>query len=69
VIDLTNLTPMAFLEVAGAICVILTAVLTVYSIAAFRARRLFKSRRAVRWLNRSTGTVMAGAAIAVASRR
>jgi threonine/homoserine/homoserine lactone efflux protein len=68
VIDLTNMTVMAFLEVAGAICVILSAVLTTYSIAAFRARRLFKSRRAVRWLNRSTGTVMAGAAVAVATR-
>jgi threonine/homoserine/homoserine lactone efflux protein len=68
VIDLTNMTVMAFLEVAGAICVILSAVLTAYSIAAFRARRLFKSRRAGRWLNRSTGTVMAGAAVAVATR-
>jgi threonine/homoserine/homoserine lactone efflux protein len=68
VLDLTNMTVMAFLEVAAAICVILSAVLTAYSIAAFRARRLFKSRRAVRWLNRSTGTVMAGAAVAVATR-
>jgi threonine/homoserine/homoserine lactone efflux protein len=67
-IDLTNMTVMTFLEVAGAICVILSTVLTVYSIAAFRARRLFKSRRAVRWLNRGTGTVMAGAAVAVATR-
>jgi threonine/homoserine/homoserine lactone efflux protein len=68
VIELNNLTPGAFVEVAGAICVILSTVLTAYSIAAFRARRLFKSPRAVRWLNRSTGTVMAGAAVAVASR-
>jgi threonine/homoserine/homoserine lactone efflux protein len=68
VVDLPNMTIMAFLEVAGAICVILSAVLATYSIAAFRARRLFKSRRAVRWLNRGTGTVMAGAAVAVATR-
>jgi threonine/homoserine/homoserine lactone efflux protein len=68
VIALPNLTVTAFLEVAGAICIILTAVLTAYSVAAFRARRLFRSRRAVRWLNRSTGTVMAGAAVAVATR-
>ena len=68
VIDLTDMTVMTFLEVAGAICVILSAVLTTYSIAAFRARRLFKSQRAVRWLNRGTGTVMAGAAVAVATR-
>lgn len=68
VIDLSNMTFTAFLEVAGAICVILSAVLTGYSIAAFRVRRLFRSRRAVRWLNRGTGTVMAGAAVAVATR-
>jgi threonine/homoserine/homoserine lactone efflux protein len=68
VIDLPNMTVRAFLEVAGAICVILSVVLATYSIVAFRARRLFKSRRAVRWLNRGTGTVMAGAAVAVATR-
>jgi threonine/homoserine/homoserine lactone efflux protein len=68
VIDLPNMTVTAFLEVAGAICIILSSVLSAYSIAAFRARRLFQSRRALRWLNRSTGTVMAGAAVAVATR-
>lgn len=68
VIDLPNMTVVAFVEVAGAICVILSSVLTVYSLAAYRARRLFRSRRALRWLNRSTGTVMAGAAVAVATR-
>jgi len=69
VIDLQNLTVAAFLEVAGAIGVILSTVMTSYSIAALRARRLFKSHRAVRWLNRGTGTVMAGAALTVAVRR
>jgi len=59
---------LAFLEVAGAMCVILTSVLTAYSVAALRARRLFRNPRAVRWLNRGTGTVMAGAAVAVATR-
>ena len=68
VIDLQNMTVTTFVEVAGAICIILSSVLTIYSIAAFRARRLFKSSRAVRWLNRGTGTVMAGAAVAVATR-
>jgi threonine/homoserine/homoserine lactone efflux protein len=47
---------------------ILCAVLLAYAIAALRARRLFRSSRALRWLNRSTGTVLAGAAIAVAAR-
>jgi threonine/homoserine/homoserine lactone efflux protein len=68
VIDLTNLTPPAFLEIAASMCVILTGVLCAYAAAARRARRLFRSPPAIRWLNRGTGTVMAGAAIAVASR-
>jgi threonine/homoserine/homoserine lactone efflux protein len=35
---------------------------------AARARRLFRSARAMRIVNRSTGTAMAGAAVAVAAR-
>jgi threonine/homoserine/homoserine lactone efflux protein len=68
VIDLTRMSFAIFLEVAAAICVILTSVLAAYSVAALRSRRLFKSSRAIRWLNRGTGTVMAGAAVAVATR-
>jgi threonine/homoserine/homoserine lactone efflux protein len=68
VVDLPNLTLAAFLEVALALGLILCAVLLAYAIAALRARRLFRSSRALRWLNRSTGTVLAGAAIAVAAR-
>jgi threonine/homoserine/homoserine lactone efflux protein len=68
VVDLPNLTLAAFLEVALALGLILCAVLLAYAIAALRSRRLFRSSRALRWLNRSTGTVLAGAAIAVAAR-
>jgi threonine/homoserine/homoserine lactone efflux protein len=68
VVDLPNLTLAAFLEVALALGLILCAVLLAYAIAALRARRLFRSSRTLRWLNRSTGTVLAGAAIAVAAR-
>jgi threonine/homoserine/homoserine lactone efflux protein len=68
VLDLTKMSLPAFMEVAAAICLILTSVLSIYAGAAIRARRLFKSVHAVRWLNRGTGTVMAGAAIAVATR-
>lgn len=68
VIDLTALTVPAFLEIAAAMCVILTLVLSAYAAAARRARHFFRSKPAVRWLNRSTGTVMAGAAVAVATR-
>ncbi len=67
VLDLTKITVSDFLKVALAILIILSSVLSIYALAALRARRLFKSSRAVRWLNRGTGTAMAGAAVAVAS--
>ena len=68
VIDLNRLTPAVFIEVAVAICMILTAVLGLYALAALRARRFFRAERPARILNRISGTVMAGAAVAVASR-
>jgi threonine/homoserine/homoserine lactone efflux protein len=68
VVDLQQLTLTAFLAVALALCLILCTVLVGYSLAALRARRLFRSSRALRWLNRSTGTVLAGAAVVVAVR-
>jgi hypothetical protein len=43
-------------------------VLGAYALAAARARVLFSSPRAVRLFNRTGGTLMAGAAIAVASK-
>jgi threonine/homoserine/homoserine lactone efflux protein len=69
VIDLREMTVSAFAHIAGAICIIFSGVLTMYTVAAMRARRLFKNRRAVQWLNRGSGTVMAGAAVAVAASR
>jgi threonine/homoserine/homoserine lactone efflux protein len=68
VIDLNRLTPAVFLEVAASICVILSAVLGLYALAAMRARRFFQAERPIRLLNRISGTVMAGAAVAVAAR-
>jgi threonine/homoserine/homoserine lactone efflux protein len=68
VIDLPDLTLRAFFELALALSLILSLVLMAYAIAALRARRLFRSSVALRWLNRSTGTVLAGAALVVATR-
>jgi threonine/homoserine/homoserine lactone efflux protein len=68
VIDLRGITLLQYLEIVVAICIILTSVLTAYALAALRARRLFSNASAVRWLNRGTGTVMAGAAVAVATQ-
>lgn len=67
-IDLRQMSLSAFLQIAGAICLILSAVLTSYALAAMRARRLFSNARAVQWLNRGSGTVMAGAALVVAAQ-
>lgn len=68
VIDLQSMNLGAFAWIALAITLILSAVLTTYAVAAARARRIFRNERAVRWLNRVSGTVMAGAAAGVAAQ-
>jgi len=68
VVDLSTIGVTEYLQIAAAICVILSSVLSAYALAALRTRRLFKSTRAMRWLNRGTGTVMVGAAVTVATR-
>jgi len=68
VIDLNTLTPLAYLEVMALIAPILGGTMLAYAYAADRARRLVASPRAMRWINRVTGGVMAGAAAAIATR-
>jgi threonine/homoserine/homoserine lactone efflux protein len=68
VIDLSAVGVTEYLQIAAAMCVILTSVLSAYALAAMRTRQLFKNPRALRWLNRGTGTIMAGAAVTVATR-
>jgi threonine/homoserine/homoserine lactone efflux protein len=53
---------------AAIIVVVLGAVLLGYVAAAARVRRLFATPAAVRVINRVGGTVMAGAAAAIATR-
>ena len=65
---LDNLTPLGIAEIGATIMVVLSAVLTAYVLAAARARRIFTSSRARRVINRGAGTVMAGAAVAIATR-
>lgn len=67
-IDLGALTAGAFAEVAAVMTVLLSAIIGSYVVLASRARGLFRSRRALRLLNRGTGAVMAGAAVAIATR-
>jgi threonine/homoserine/homoserine lactone efflux protein len=50
------------------IAVVLPAVLGAYTLFAARARSRLSRPGTVRWLQRGTGAVMAGAAIAVATR-
>lgn len=68
IINLADVRLLAFIELVGVIVAVLTGVFTGYVLLATRVRRLFTSPRATRWLNRGSGTVMAGAAIAVATR-
>lgn len=68
VVDLSALTPLLSLELAVTMAVILSAAMWSYALAAARARRFIASRRAMRLVNRGTGAVMAGAAVAVAAR-
>ena len=65
VVRLEDLTVTGFVEITAAICVVLPLVLGGYTLLATRARKLFRSERAVRRINRTSGAAMAGAAVAV----
>jgi len=67
-IDVTRVTVTGFAELAAICIAVLTIVLGIYVIAAARARTLFTSPRAMRLLNRTGGTMLAGAAVAVAAK-
>lgn len=68
VVRLEDLTVAGFLEITATILIVLPLVLGGYVLLAARARRIFKSERAVRRINRGTGAAMACAAVAVATR-
>jgi len=68
VVKLETLSVAGFLEIAATICFVLPLVLGGYVLAAAHARRMFRSPRAVRNLNRGTGVAMAGAAVLIATR-
>jgi threonine/homoserine/homoserine lactone efflux protein len=67
-IDLTRVGLTGYVELASVIIVVLTVVFGTYIVAAARARALFRSTRAMRLLNRAGGTMIAGAAMAVATK-
>jgi threonine/homoserine/homoserine lactone efflux protein len=68
VVELKRITPAGFLSMAVVIACVLPAVLGAYTVFAARARTRLSQPRTVRWVQRGTGAVMAGAAIAVATR-
>jgi threonine/homoserine/homoserine lactone efflux protein len=68
VVELNRLRLGGFLAIALVIACVLPAVLGVYTVFAARARSRLSRPGTVRWVQRGTGAVMAGAAIAVATR-
>jgi threonine/homoserine/homoserine lactone efflux protein len=67
-IDVTAITVLGFAELAAVCLLVLALVFGAYIGLSLRARRLFASPRALRRVNKVTGAVMAGAAVAVATR-
>jgi threonine/homoserine/homoserine lactone efflux protein len=68
VVPLETLNALGHFEILGAIVVILPATLGGYVLIAARARAWLRSARAVKIVNRSSGTLIAAAAVAVATR-
>jgi threonine/homoserine/homoserine lactone efflux protein len=68
VVDVRTLTLVALLEL-GAVCgTVIFSTLALYALAADRARALLNSTRAVKFVHRAAGGLMAGAAVALATR-
>ncbi len=68
VVELKHLTVGGFFEIALVICFVLPLVFGSYAFFASRARKHLSRPSSVRWVQRGTGVVMAGAAVAVATR-
>ncbi len=68
VVDLRTLTPGALAELATVSAVVISSTLAAYALAADRARALLRSARAMGFAHRAAGGVMAGVAVAVATR-
>jgi len=68
ILDITKIDGLAFLELTTVTLTVVGCVFAFYVLVALRARRLITSSKAVRMVNRTSSVVMAGAAIAIASR-
>jgi threonine/homoserine/homoserine lactone efflux protein len=68
VVHMQELRLLDYALIAGAICIILPAVLGGYALAATRARGFFRHHRALRFLNRGAAVALSGAAAAVVNQ-
>ena len=68
VVDLRALTALALFELAVVCAIVIFSTLALYAFAANRARTLLRSTRAMRFVNRAAGGLMAGVAVAIATR-
>jgi len=67
-VDVAQIGVVSFGELAVATLSTLALVFAGYIVLAARARHLFTSKRALTLINRGSGTVMAGAAVAIAAK-
>ena len=68
IIDLASVTALGWAELTLTMAVVLIAIDLSWVFAAAQARKLLKSRRAMKIANRVSATTMAGAAAAIAAR-
>jgi threonine/homoserine/homoserine lactone efflux protein len=67
-LDLGRTTAFGYVELVAATLLVLSLVFGGYILLAARVRQVFTTARAARTLNRSTGAIMVGAAVAIAAR-
>ena len=68
VVDVRTLTLAALLELGAVSAVVISSTLALYALAANRARAFLSSTRAMKFVHRAAGGLMAGVAVAVATR-
>ncbi|MBL8573701.1 MAG: LysE family translocator [Hyphomicrobiaceae bacterium] len=68
VVDVKDIGIAAYAEMAAIIMVVISATMWAYALLADRARRLFRSPRALKLINRLTAGMMGGVAVVVATR-
>jgi threonine/homoserine/homoserine lactone efflux protein len=68
VVDVRTLTILKVAELASVSAMVIFATLWAYALAANRARAFLSSTRAMRFVHRAAGGLMAGVAVAVAAR-